>query len=57
MHAADMLVFDAKNLRQAATQSSGHALIFTVEQRVQALRKTMDVLGDELAALRILEKV
>ncbi len=55
-HAADMLIFDAKSLRRSAVESEGHALVFTVEQRVAALRKTMDVLADQLAALRILEK-
>lgn len=55
-HAADMLIFDAKSLRRATEETSGHALVFTVEQRLAALRKTMDVLADQLAALRILEK-
>lgn len=56
-HASDMLTFDARSLRRATVESDGHALVFAVEQRLAALRKTMDVLADQLAALKILEKV
>jgi len=56
-HAADMLMFDAKSLRRQTMDTDGHALVFAVEQRMTALRKTMDVLADQLAALKILEKV
>jgi hypothetical protein len=55
-HAADMILFDAKELRRLANGVDGIALRFGVEQRVQALRKTIDVLADQLAALKILEK-
>lgn len=56
-HAADMLAFDARSLKRSVTESDGHALVFAVEQRMTALRKTMDILADQLAALKILEKV
>lgn len=56
-HAADMLNYDSRNLKRAMIENEGHALVFAVEQRMAALRKTMDVLADQLAALRILEKV
>lgn len=56
-HAADMLCYDAHNLKRAVVENEGHALTFSVEQRLSALRKTMDVLADQLAALKILEKV
>ncbi len=52
-----MLIFDARNLKRATVESDGHTLVFAVEQRVKALRETMDVLADQLAALKILEKV
>lgn len=55
-HAADMLAFDARNLKRATAESSDHALVFAVEQRLATLRRTMDTLTDQLAALKILEK-
>lgn len=56
-HAADMLMFDARSLKRTTAECDGHALVFGVEQRLKALRKTMDVLTDQLAALKILERV
>jgi len=56
-HAADMLAFDAKSLKRSTAECTDHALVFAVEQRMTALRKTMDVLADQLAALKILERV
>jgi hypothetical protein len=56
-HAADMIMYDAKELRRVSTSIDGYALRHSVELRLEALRKTMDVLTDQLAALKILEKV
>lgn len=55
-HAADMLAFDARSLKRTATELQDHALVFAVEQRLATLRRTMDTLTDQLAALKILEK-
>jgi hypothetical protein len=56
-HAADMLMLDARSLKRQVVETDGHAQLFVVEQRLKALRKTMEVLTDQLAALKILEKV
>jgi hypothetical protein len=56
-HAADMLMLDARSLKRQVVETDGHALVFAVEQRMTALRRTMDTLADQLAALKILEKV
>lgn len=55
VHAADMLMLEAQGLRRAASEAE-HAKAFSVAQRVNAIRRTMDVLTDELAALKILER-
>lgn len=56
-HAADMLAFDSKSLKRSTVECTDHALVFSVEQRLSALRRTMDMLADQLAALKILERV
>lgn len=56
-HAADMLMLDARSLKRQVVETDGHAQLFAVEQRFSALRKTMDVLTDQLATLKILERV
>lgn len=56
-HAADMLLYDARSLKRQATETDSIALTFAVEQRLAALRKTVDVLADQLAALKLLEKL
>jgi tRNA C32,U32 (ribose-2'-O)-methylase TrmJ len=56
-HAADVLLYEARSLRRATTDTDGFALRFAVEQRLAGLRKTMDELTDQVAALKILEKV
>lgn len=56
-HAADMLTFDARSLKRTTAECDRHALVFGVEQRLKSLRKTMDELADQLATLKILEKL
>jgi hypothetical protein len=55
VHAADMLMLEAQGLRRA-TNERDHAQAFAVEQRVTALRRTMDVLTDELAVLKLMDR-
>ncbi len=58
MHVSDMLCYEAKSLKRiAGSPESDRNFRFSLDQRMVELRKIMNVLTDELATLKLMERL
>ncbi len=53
-HAADILAFEAKNLRRVADECEGHSFEHGIKQRMVEMRALLERVQEELAVLRVL---